>query len=151
MDKRMKMLNHALVAVLITVLTCSCAKAPIDGDIEGFWQLNRFVTLSDGQTHSCERIYYGITRYVVEVAEKQGPNGYGAFVGRFEYVDGSNRVVMSNFKQRFSTSDNGIDASVEELHPFGLNSTSTTFRVVVANGNTLVLESDYARLELTRF
>lgn len=151
MDKRMSILRGAVCAVLVAVLAASCAKAPIDGDIEGFWRLDRFVTLGDGQAHTCERIYYGITRYVVEVAERQGPCGYGGFVGRFGYVDGGSGVSMSDFRQRAATSDNGVPATPDELRPFGMDSTSTTFRVVVADGDRLVLESDYARLELTRF
>ena len=101
--------------------------------------------------HECERIYFGITRMVVEVAERQGPGGYGAFVGRFEYKDGHKRVVMSDFKQRHQTSDNGVDATPEDMKPFGMDAATTEFEVVVADGDNLVLRSDYATLQLTRF
>lgn len=151
MDKMTLRAGLPCLLLACCLLLGGCAKRPIDGDIEGYWRLERFVTRADGQVHRCERIFYGITRYVVEVAERQGAGGYGAFVGRFEYVGGSSRVAMKDFRQRAATSDNGRPATPAELLPFGMDSTSTEFCVVVADGDRLVLESSYARLELTRF
>lgn len=137
---------------MAAVLLAGCEmKAPIDEDIEGFWQLERFQTIADSETHECKRLYFSITRYVVEVAEKEGPNGYGAYIGRFEYLDGRKRVAMRCFKHRAFTSDDHTDATVEQLLPFGMNATSTVFDVVVADGDNLVLRSDYAVLQLKRF
>ena len=73
------------IGLLLVALFSGCAKQPINSDVEGFWYLERFTTLEDGETHEPERIYYGITRYVVEVSEKQGSQGYGTFIGRFTY------------------------------------------------------------------
>ena len=42
-------------------------------------------------------------------------------------------------------------ATQEELHPFGLDSTDTTFDVIKADGKSLILKSDYATLTLKRF
>lgn len=141
-----------LIAMFMAVAVAGCEfKEPIDNDIEGFWKLERFETNADGRMYECRRIYYSITRYVVEVSEKQGPNGYGTFIGRFGYKDGRTKVVMKDFKHRANTSDNGVSATVNELKPFGINSLETTFDVVVADGDNLVLRSDYATLQLTRF
>lgn len=143
---------RVLIAVVMAVAVAGCEfKEPIDSDIEGFWKLERFETNADGRMYECRRIYYSITRYVVEVSEKQGPNGYGTFIGRFGYKDGRTKVVMKDFKHRANTSDNGVSATVNELKPFGINSLETTFDVVVADGDNLVLRSDYATLQLTRF
>lgn len=147
-----KMIRAAFMAVFTVIVCCGCEwKDPIDEDIEGFWRLERFETRADGQIHECERIYYSITRMVVEVAEKQGPGGYGSFIGRFEYKDGRKKVVMSDFKQRAATSDNGVDATVDDMLPFGMNATTTEFEVVAADGDNLILRSDYATLQLKRF
>lgn len=151
MDKIKAWAGRVGLIVVAVLMATGCEKRPIDGDIEGYWRLERYVTMADGQVHPCERIFYGITRYVVEVAERQGPGGYGAFVGRFEYVGGSSRVAMKDFRHRASTSDDGRRPRPGELLPFGLNAASTEFRVVVADGSRLVLESDFARLELTAF
>ena len=68
-----------------------------------------------------------------------------------EYKDGRRKVVFRDFKQRANTSDNHQDATVEQLLPFGMNATTTEFEVVVADGDNLVLRSDYATLQLKRF
>ena len=137
--------------LLLVVLLGGCAKQPINSDVEGFWQLKRFTTLADGETHEPERIYYGINRYVVEVSEKQGSQGYGSFIGRFAYGADGQEALMSEFKERDKTTDNGKDAKVEQLKPFGIGALETVFRIVKSDGKHLVLESDYARLELSRF
>ena len=83
--------------LLLVVLMGGYAKQPINSDVEGFWQLERFTTLADGEMHEPDRIYYGITRYVVKISEKQGPQGYGAFIGRFAYGADGQEALMSEF------------------------------------------------------
>lgn len=114
-------------------------------------KLERFTTKEDGAVHEPERIFYGITRYVVEIAEQQGTQGYGDFIGRFGYTDEGREAVMSEFKVRAATSDSKKDATLEQLKPFGIGAMETTFRIVKADGKALVLESDYAKLELKRY
>ena len=126
--------------LLLVVLMGGCAKQPINSDVEGFWQLERFTTLADNKIHEPERIY-----------EKQGSQGYGSFIGRFAYQEDGQEALMSEFKERDKTTDNGKDATVEQLKPFGIGTLETVFRIVKADGKRLVLESDYARLELSRF
>lgn len=143
------------IVVLGVILACllmqGCAKEPVDSSVEGFWKLERFTTKEDGAVHEPERIFYGITRYVVEIAERQGTQGYGDFIGRFAYADEGREVVMSEFKVRAGTSDSKKDATLEQLKPFGIGAAETTFRIVKAEGKVLVLESEYATLELKRY
>lgn len=143
------------IVVLGVILACllmqGCAKEPVDSSVEGFWKLERFTTKEDGAVHEPERIFYGITRYVVEIAERQGTQGYGDFIGRFGYADEGREVVMSEFKVRAGTSDSKKDATLEQLKPFGIRAAETTFRIVKAEGKVLVLESEYATLELKRY
>ena len=147
-----RLIRLCVMAAAVCTLCCACDwKDPIDEDVEGFWRLERFETNADGRMHECERIYYSITRMVVEVAEKQGPNGYGTFIGRFNYKDGRRKVVMSDFKQRAATSDNGVDATPADMLPFGMDAATTEFEVVAADGDNLILRSDYATLQLKRF
>lgn len=143
-------INKFTIIAFLCLVLAGCEKAPLDEDIEGFWKLEYFET-TDGQRHDCDRIFFSITRYVVEVAEKQGQYGYGSFIGRFCYKNGRTQVVMKDFKHRGNTSDNHVDATVEEMLPFGMNSTSTIFDVLSTNGQRLVLQSDYATLYLSKF
>lgn len=129
-----------------------CGKAPIRNDVEGFWILKEFTVLSTGGTVECDRLYYSITRMVTEVAERQGINGYGAYIGRTEYRDDKTELVLKDFKVRAGTGDNGEDAPVEGLRHYGINSQEeTVFQIIDCDGRTMTLQSDYARLELKRF
>ena len=162
----MKKTHIALLYITLavsTVLTAGCKKAPIDRNVEGLWKLEQFVTLSDGQTHPCERIYFSMQMHVVKLEEKQGPLGLTAFVGELQYGDDHSTLTMSGFRGTYSTGDNGtmvgIDKDtegniiypVEMLNPYGINSTETQFDVVKADGKNLILRSNYATLTFTSF
>lgn len=147
-----RFLAQILAGICILAGLSGCQKAPINSDIEGQWILKQFTLRKTDETVTCERLYYSITRMVTEVAEKQGPNGYGTYIGRTEYRNNETQLVVKDFKVRQSTSDSGEDAPVEQLRHFGIdNQAETVFDVVHCNGKTMTLESDYARLELEKF
>lgn len=147
-----RFLAQILAAICILTGLNGCQKAPINSDIEGQWILKQFTIRETDETVICQRLYYSITRMVTEVAEKQGPNGYGAYIGRTEYRNDETQLVVKDFKVRRNTTDTGEDAPVEQLRHFGIdNQAETVFDVVHCNGKTMTLESDYARLELEKF
>lgn len=147
-----RFLAQILAGICILAGLSGCQKAPINSDIEGQWILKQFTLRETDETVTCERLYYSITRMVTEVAEKQGPNGYGTYIGRTEYRNNETQLVVKDFKVRQSTGDSGENAPVEKLRSFGIdNQVETVFNVVYCNGKTMTLESDYARLELEKF
>ena len=147
-----RFLAQILSGICILTGLNGCQKAPINSDIEGQWILKQFTIRETDETVTCQRLYYSITRMVTEVAEKQGPNGYGAYIGRTEYRNDETQLVVKDFKVRQSTSDSGENAPVEKLRYFGIdNQAETVFDVIHCNGKTMTLESDYARLELEKF
>lgn len=149
-------LINSSTSILLTLLflclqLISCEKAPIRSDVEGFWRLERYTVLSTDETVECNRLYYSITRLVTEVSDKGG-NGFVAYIARTGYEDNENTLVLSDFKVRGGTADNGEDAPVEGLRNYGINSREETkFRIIDCNGKTMTLESDYACLELRKF
>ena len=156
MKKTMRKIIGYMAVTVCTVLLAGlvegCTKEPLDDDVEGFWQLKTFVVKETGDTVTCHRQYNGITRMVTEVSEKQGTEGYGSYIGRTEYRKNGTQLVLSDFKVRANTSDNGQDAPVEMLRHFGIDSQKeTVFDIVHCDGRTMTLESDYARLELRKF
>ena len=144
-------INLWMVCVLLIMAT-GCTKKPINEDVEGFWILKSFTTLADGEVHQCNRLYYSITCMVTEVSEKQGDKGLDAYVGRTGYNENETQLILSDFKVRASTSDNGKNAPVEGLREYGINSKEiTVFDIVKCDGKSMILQSDYARLELEKF
>lgn len=142
-------MHYGLVCLLLCLLA-GCKKAPMNSNIEGFWQLLEFTTEADGETHPCNRIYYSIQLWVAEVSERGGDLGITPFRGRYRYDEETNTVTLKEMST-YATPENSRPATREELHPFGLDSTDTTFDVIKADGKWLILKSDYATLTLKRF
>lgn len=142
-------MHYGLVCLLLCLLA-GCKKAPMNSNIEGFWQLLEFTTQADGETHPCNRIYYSIQLWVAEVSERGGDLGITPFRGRYRYDEETNTVTLKEMST-YATPENSRPATREELHPFGLDSTDTTFDVIKADGKSLILKSDYATLTLKRF
>lgn len=152
--KRKSLLRIGMGLVLsgfIILIMGGCKKAPINNDLEGMWIVERFTTQADKDVHNCERMYISIQLWVAELSEKQGIHGYGSYIGKCIYDEDGKTIVMREFYKRAGTSDSGIPATVEQLNPWGINAAETEFRVLKADGKRLILESDYAILELKRF
>lgn len=116
----------------------SCDKAPINGKLDGRWQLMT-IEYTNGKIEECNRIYYSIQLHLVEISAKGG-NG-GTHIGRFSYK--GDEVTMSEFRHR---GDEEKLTTLNELKPFGLNQAINHLKVEKATGKKLILKSDYARL-----
>lgn len=155
MEKIIKIQKYCLLTIfyiVISICMFSCQKAPINNKIQGLWILKEFTILENGEKNICERLYYSIGRFVTEISEKQGNNGYGTYIGITEFANDETKIILKDFKIRKGSGDEGIDAPVEKLLPFGINNQKETiFEIVNCNGKSMTLESDYARLELEKF
>lgn len=148
MNKKIATWGFMLLMVLIT---WGCDKKwPINGNLDGYWQLMTVETKADGVKTDCNRLYMGIQLHMIELKDLGG-NGYKSFFGEFSYDEDQNIVVIKNLKGKSSTSDNGQLANIKDLNPYGINAQETIFKVVKADGKTLILESDYARLTMRSF
>ena len=139
--------------LLMVLITWGCDKKwPINGNLDGYWQLMTVETKSDGVKKDCQkkRMYIGIQLHMIELKDL-GNNGYKNFFGELNYDEDKNIVVIKNLKEKVSTSDNGQMADIKDLNHYGINSQETVFDVIKADGKTLILESDYARLTLRSF
>lgn len=139
-----------LCLAILAMISYSCKKEPINSEIEGHWQLLEFTTKADNKVHPCERIYYGIQLWVVEVAEKQGPQGLTPFRGRYKYDEANHTIEMTDMST-YATPENSRPAEVWELEPYGLNNVNTTFKVIESGHKYMTLESDYAVLKFKKF
>lgn len=143
-------MKYLFVLIIGCLTFAGCKKAPINSDIEGHWQLVEYTTHTDGKIHKCERIYYSIQLWVVEVAEKEGNLGLQPFRGRYHYDKTTNKVHFMDMST-YATPENSRPATVEELLPYGLNNVNTELDVLEKGRKRLVLRSDYATLYLKRF
>lgn len=139
------------ITMMIILVLQGCQKEPINNDIEGFWQLQQFTLKETKEVVTCQRLYYSITYMVTEIAEKQGSNGYGSYISRTEYRNNETQLVLKDFKVRANTSDSKQDAPIEMLQHFGINNQKETiFNIVHCDGKNMILESNYAILQLKK-
>lgn len=151
MEKISKRVTMWGVMIFILCLTYGCDKKwPINGNLDGNWQLMTVETKSDGVKTDCHRMYIGIQLHMIELKDL-GNNGYESFFGEFNYNEDEDIVIIKNLKGKNSTSDNGQIADITDLNPYGINALETVFKVVKADGKSLILESDYARLTMRSF
>lgn len=136
-------MRQTLLFLLLLLGISSCDKAPINGKLDGRWQLMT-IEYEDGRIEECYRIYYSIQLHLVEISDKGGKGG--TFIGRFSYKD--DEVTMSDFRRRGQEEEL---ATLAELQTFGISLPLTHFEVEKATGEKLILKSDYARLNFRKF
>lgn len=136
-------MKQILLLIFLVLSISSCDKAPINGKLDGRWQLMT-IEQEDGSVTECYRIYYSIQLHLVEISDKGGKGG--TYIGRFSYED--DKVTMSEFRHRGNEEEL---ATLPELKPFGINLPMTHFKVEKASGDKLILKSEYARLSFRKF
>lgn len=117
----------------MAVLVSACGKLPINGDLDGRWQIMK-IEYASGEEDTPERAYYSIALHTINLMQVGGGNQSG----NMEYTGDSLFVTMP-----ISTK--------EDLLPFGMNGTEQRFGVKELTSKQLVLQSDYARLEFRKF
>lgn len=115
------------------ILFVGCGKLPINGDLDGQWQIQE-IRYTDGRVETPERAYYCVQLHTITLRQVNGPNQTGNMV--YEGDQLSLDMPLS-------------DAS--DLRVFGLDDTKETFTVTELSSSRLVLTSDYARISFRKF
>ena len=126
----MDTMKRYTIAVLLVLIVSACGKTPINGDLDGRWQIMKIEYVSGEE----ERAYYSVALHTINLMQVGGTSQ----TGNMEYTGDSLFVVMPI-------------STVENLLPFGMNGTEQRFGVKELTSKHLVLQSDYARLEFRKF
>ena len=129
----MNMMKRDIIAVLLTLIVSACGKMPINGDLDGRWQIMK-IEYASGVEEAPERAYYSVALHTINLMKVDVTSQ----TGNMEYTGDSLFVVMPVSK-------------VEDLLPFGMNGTEQRFGIKELTSKNLVLQSDYARLEFRKF
>lgn len=127
------MMKRYIIMVLLVLIASACGKMPINGDLDGRWQIMKIVYAS-GEEEMPERAYYSVALHTINLMKV----GVSNQTGNMEYTGDSLFVVMPV-------------SPVEKLLPFGMNATEQRFGVKELTSKHLVLQSNYARLEFRKF
>ena len=129
----MDTMKRYIMGALRLLMAGACGKMPINGDLDGRWQIMK-IEYASGREEAPERAYYSVALHTINLMKVDVSNQ----TGNMEYTGDSLFVVMPISK-------------VEDLLPFGMNGTEQRFGVKELTSKHLVLQSDYARLEFRKF
>ena len=133
MMNSMNIMKWYIIAVLLVLIVSACGKTPINGDLDGRWQILK-IEYTSGEEETPERAYYSVALHTINLMQV----GVTSQTGNMEYTGDSLFVEMPVSK-------------IEDLLPFGMNDTKQRFGVKELTSKHLVLQSDYARLEFRKF
>lgn len=129
----MDIMKKEIIFTLIAVIVSGCGKLPINGHLDGQWQIMK-IEYASGEVETPERAYYSVALHTINLMKV----GVTSQTGNMEYTGDSLFVEMPI-------------SSVENLRPFGMNNTEQRFGVKELTKKHLVLQSEYARLEFRKF
>ena len=129
----MDTMKRYIIAVLLILIVSACGKTPINGDLDGRWQIMK-IEYASGEEETPERAYYSVALHTINLMQV----GVTSQTGNMEYTGDSLFVEMPVSK-------------IEDLLPFGMNDTKQRFGIKELTSKHLVLQSDYARLEFRKF
>ena len=133
-------MKHITILLSFLLIT-SCAKKPINGDLDGRWQLMTIDRHEDGMITQPQDTYYDITLHLMELKQKkesQDELGIWGLKARFKHTEDSLHILMINCKQ-------------SQMPAFGMNDTIQHFAVEELSKKRMTLNSDYARLSFRKF
>jgi len=129
----MDTMKRYMIAILLMLIVGACGKMPINGDLDGRWQIMK-IEYASGEEETPERAYYSVSLHTINLMQV----GVTSQTGNMVYTGDSLFVEMPISK-------------IENLLPFGMNGTEQRFGVKELTSKQLVLQSDYARLEFRKF
>ncbi len=129
----MNSMKRSIIAVLLVLIVSACGKTPINGDLDGRWQILK-IEYASGEEETPERAYYSVALHTINLMQV----GVTSQTGNMEYTGDSLFVEMPISK-------------IEDLLPFGMNGTEQRFGVKELTSKHLILQSDFARLEFRKF
>lgn len=124
-----------LFAILLCGVT-SCSEKFGYTHLDGMWQVQSITYMEDASTVKTEDMYFSFQMNIIEVRKV----GTALFNGTFDYTDG---VISSKLRVG--------ETNLHLLSDFGMNAAEQNFKVVKLNSDKLILQSEYARLELRKY
>lgn len=143
--------------ILTTFTTYSCDKVSDNGDLDGMWQFMTITYARNGVYDSTvnAKDYKAYLSFQLDLARISWRNvsitdATKNILCRFNHQ--GNTLQLHDFYLDFAASDSLItDANTLLLTPLGIKGNNVTFTVLEENKNSLILQSDYARIVLRKF
>lgn len=141
---------YTLLTLFTFVLT-SCESYLVNGDLDGFWQVESIEDKQTGEITRCKGdIYYSFQRELVLVSYTQSGNPTGQMKENYiaYFTHENDTITMTDF--RVYLDRDGKQAPLSKLEKFGLHELHNVFHVEKLTGKSLVLDSEKAHIILRK-
>ncbi len=129
--------------MLCVMLLGGCRKAPINGKLDGQWQIMNIEYLADGSDITPElRYYIDISLHVVQL--RSVPAVVSSNTGNLKYDKDASTITI-DFP--YITTE----SQLEQLQRWGIFSNPVTLNIVKLDGKQLVLKSDESVISCRRY
>ncbi len=128
------------ILILVTIVAllgsvAGCRKAPVNGDLDGQWQVMK-IDYKDSIDVVPEQVYYCFFLHTVNLSRVGG----GIVGGNMQYDEGGKTLRL-----QFPYNDG------KSLNIWGMDASETVFSIKELTGKCLVIESNIALIELRKF
>lgn len=140
----------AIALAVASLFLCSCEFETSDnGNLDGFWHLERIDTLStDGVCDtSSDLLFWSVQMRLLNVSDKN--NVHTNLNMHFEHANGTLRVYDAYLDGRMEGDPPLDDAAL--LRPYGINDLDETFAVEQLTGSRMQLKGSTLRLTFRKF
>lgn len=137
-----------IVLIIVLLQLFSCDKLPINGKLDGMWQLME-IEYTNGIVEHPEKTYYSIQLHLIKLSKVYEGSLHGSnavnYVGRFEYTADS--LVIKDLR---ANKDEDL-VTKEQLIPFGLNGPVDRFKIEKLTNDKMILQSGSVMLSFRKF
>ena len=138
---------YRLSVLLIAAFTISCEHYLVNGELDGFWQVQEIEEKSTGEVTRCNGdIYYSFQQELVLISyvsptipTGQTKENYIAY-----FIHDNDSITMTDF--RIYLDKDATQATLPDLAKFGLYETYNRFQVEKLNKKSLILNSKDSRI-----
>lgn len=146
--KPLHILLPLFMAAMLTLLGSCEVRVSNNGDLDGFWHMEKVDTIATGGTLdlSKELRFWAYQVNLMTVSNQQTGSIYVMY---FDHSGGTLRAYNMHYHQRMEGDPPIEDASL--VNEFGLNALDETFQVESLSGSRMVLATDRLRLHFRKF
>ncbi|MCF0187972.1 MAG: lipocalin-like domain-containing protein [Bacteroidaceae bacterium] len=135
-----------ILVLFMAALLAGCAKAPINGVLDGMWQLTR-IEKADGSVSEQKNVFWAFQLHLMMLGDQR-------YYCRFTNSGGEMRIydIASGSSHVEGDDDKPItEAQLKDVAMYGLYKLDTTFKIERLDDDGMVLKSDDARLTFRKY
>lgn len=133
-----------IIFALITTIFASCDKVPINGALDGQWQIMEMEENGTTTSMKDKSLYCAFQLHVCMFGSKK--EGVRKYFCKFEHTGNKMRFYTFTHRSAYTEEEN-IDKLITEeelgiILPWGFYSTDCTFDVIELNNSTMILSAN---------